>query len=414
MRRAALAGIALVASLLIAGCGSRTQLAADAVRGDFLTVYSSAPAYGPSAIGAQAVVNGERLALDQIGSRIGRYRIVLKVLDDSTMQRGRADPGQTTANAQSAAVDPTAIGYLGEYDSGASAIAIPILNRAGIAQLSATNAAVGLTSNGPGASPGEPEKYYPSGVRTYARVTPNDSVEAVAQVKLQQAQGCTKTYVLEDGGVDGSDAAASFQLAAQSAGLSVVGVQGFDPRATDYTDVAAAAAKLAPDCILISADTENNAVQLTDQVAAAVPHAMLFGTDGLAETSFTDPAQGGIPAKLDGRMLITVAIPGPDASAAATRSFLEAYESRYGTPQPYAVFGYQAMELLIDAIARTTGHGSRPAERSKVVAAIFGARERRSVLGTFRIKRDGDTTLREYGAFRVTGGRLRLWQTITA
>jgi branched-chain amino acid transport system substrate-binding protein len=402
----------LVASLGVAGCGTRTQLAADAVRGDVLTLYSSAPAYGPSAIGAQAVVDGERLALERIGSRIGRYRIVLKVLDDSTIQRGRADPGQTTANARLAAADPTAIGYLGEYDSGASAIAIPILNRAGIPQISATNAAVGLTSNGPGASPGEPEKYYPSGVRTYARVTPNDSVEAVAQVKLQQAQGCTKTYVLEDGGVDGSDAAASFQLAAQSAGLSLVGLQGFDPGATNYADLAAAVAKLAPDCILISADTENNAVQLTDQIAAAVPHAMLFGTDGLAETSFTDPSHGGIPAKLDGRMLITVAIPAADASPAATRSFLEAYNLLYGAPQPYAVFGYEAMNLMLDAIARTTDHGSRPAERSKVVAAIFGARERHSVLGTFRIRRDGDTTLRDYGAFRVAGGRLRLWQAI--
>jgi branched-chain amino acid transport system substrate-binding protein len=244
-------------------------------------------------------------------------------------------------------------------------------------------------------------------------VTPNDSVEAVAQVKLQQAQGCTKTYVLEDGGVDGSDAAASFQLAAQSAGLALVGLQGFDPGATDYTDLAATVAKQAPDCILISADTENNAVQLTDQVAAAVPHAMLFGTDGLAETSFTDPSHGGIPTKLDGRMLITVAIPGADANATATRSFLDAYNLLYGPPQPYAVFGYEAMNLMIDAIARTTDHGNRPAERSKVVAAIFGARERHSVLGTFRILRDGDTTLRDYGAFRVTGGRLRLWQAIT-
>ncbi len=408
-----LALMCLLAAMAAAGCGSHAELAADAVRGHVLTLYSSAPAYGPSAIGARAVVNGERLALARIGSRIGRYRIVLRALDDSTVQRGRADPGQTTQNARLAAADPTAIGYLGEYDSGASAIAIPILNRAGLAQLSATNTAVGLTSNGPGASPGEPEKYYPTGVRTYARVAPNDSVEAVAQVKLQQAQGCKRTYVLEDGGVDGSDAAASFQLAAQGAGLPLVGLQGFDPRATDYRGLALAVAAAAPDCILISADTENNAVALTEQVAAAVPHAMLFGTDGLAETSFTDASQGGIPPSLDGRMLITVAIPGPDASPVETRSFLEAYEARYGPPQPYAVFGYAAMTLMLDAISRATGHGSRPAERSKVLAAMFATRETNSVLGTYRIERDGDTTLRGYGAFKVAGGRLRLWRAVT-
>ena len=58
--------------------------------------------------------------------------------------------------------------------------------------------------------------------------------------------------MLEDGGVDGSDAAASFQLAAQSAGLKLAGVQGYDPAATDYRSLALAVSQLAPDCILIA------------------------------------------------------------------------------------------------------------------------------------------------------------------
>jgi branched-chain amino acid transport system substrate-binding protein len=411
MRRASLA-LTVLACALAGGCGSDSP-AGGRIHGQVLTLYSSAPAFGPSAVGAQAMLNGERLALEQIGGRIGRFRIVFKALDDSTVQRGRADPGQTTLNARQAAADPTTVGYLGEFDSGASAVSIPILNRAGIPQLSATNTAVGLTSSAPGASPGEPQKYYPTGIRTYARLVPNDSVEAAAQVKLQKAQGCSRTFVLEDGSVDGSEGAASFQLAARSGGLPLVGLQEFDPRATDYSGLALGVAQTLPDCILISAETENNAVALTDQVAAAVPHAMLFGTDGLAETSYTDPAQGGIPSSLDGRMLITVAVPGAGTNRAATRRFLSAYVPRYGAPQPYAVFGYGAMTLMLDAIARATHHGTRAAARDKVRAAIFATRDRQSVLGTYSITAYGDTTLRRYGAFHVVGGRLKLQQAIT-
>jgi branched-chain amino acid transport system substrate-binding protein len=139
---------------------------------------------------------------------------------------------------------------------------------------------------------------------------------------------------------------------------------------------------------------------------------MLFGTDGLAETSFTDPAHGGISRPLANRMLITVAIPDPGRNAAPTRDFFASYVPRYGAPQPYAVFGYAAMSLMLDAIARATGHGNRPAERSKVLSAIFATRHRRSALGTYSIRSDGDTTLRGYGAFQIVAGRLRLFQAI--
>ena len=148
----------------------------------------------------------------------------------------------------------------------------------GIPQISPTSTAVGLTSHGIGAAPGEPEKYYPTGIRTYARVVPSDAIEAAAQVRLQQEAGCGKTYILDDGEFDGDDAEASFQVAARAAHLKLAGVQTFDPRVKDYRPLATAVAKTGADCVLISAITEDNAVLLTKQVAQAMPNAKLFGT----------------------------------------------------------------------------------------------------------------------------------------
>jgi branched-chain amino acid transport system substrate-binding protein len=396
----------------LAGCGGKAAIVGDRIPGTTLTIYSSVPMHGASAVSANAVLSGAKLALAQVSGRIGKYQIVLKSLDDSTVQRGEWDPGQTTINARLAAQDKTTIGYIGEFNSGASAVSIPLLNRVGIAQISPASTAVGLTTNAAGASPGEPQKYYPTGTRTYARVVPNDAVQAVAQTRLQVGLGCTKTFVLDDGEVDGQDTATSFGLAARASRLQVVGDDAFDPKATDYSSLAANVAQSGANCIFISALTDSNAALVTRQVAAAVPGARIFGSAGVAESTYADPTQGGIPAAIDPRVLITVAALDPSAYPPAGRAFYSVYTQLYGAPQPYAISGYEAMSLMLDAISRATRGGRSTAQRSKVVSAIFATRNRHSVIGTYGIDHNGDTTLTRYGVYRVVNGHLRFWKPI--
>lgn len=401
----------LLAASAISGCGSN-DAAANRIHGKTLTIYSSVPLHGASRFNAQAVVNGERLALSQARGRVGPYQIVLKPLDDSTPQRDGWDPGQTTVNARIAIQDPTTIGYLGELNSGASAVSIPLLNRLGIPQISPTSTAVGLTSAAAGAAPGEPQKYYPTGIRTFARVVPNDTVQANVQVRLQQSLGCRKTYVLDDGEVDGEDLADSFALVARSAGLQVIGVQAFPPRATSYAPLAASVAKTGADCVLISSLTESGAPLLVRQIGAEMPGAQIFGSAALAESTFTDQAEGGIPLALDRRVLLTSPVVDPVAGPAAARAFYAAYQRRYGPPQPYAIFGYEAMRLMLDALTRASDDGRHSVLRSRVVDALLGTRDRQSVLGTYSIAPSGDTTIRRYSVYRLVDGALRYWKAM--
>src|ERR1700754_477577 len=138
--------------------------------GKTLNVYSSLPAQGAGRTQTIAVQNGIKLALEQAGGKAGNFTIKYTPLDDSTAQAGAWTPEATQANARKAAQDSSVGGYIGEFNSGASAISIPILNEAGVPQISPANTAGGLTSSGSGAQPGEPNKYYPSGTRTYARI----------------------------------------------------------------------------------------------------------------------------------------------------------------------------------------------------------------------------------------------------
>ncbi len=408
------AGALFAAGVGVSGCGSSSghTLAASRIPGKTLTIYASAPLRGRSSVTGESVVDAARLALDQRHDRIGEYRIEMKVLDDATVQRGGWDPGQTTINMKVVVLDPTTIGYVGDLNSGASAISIPPLNRAGIPQVSPTSTAVGLTSSALGAFPGEPQKYYPTGVRTFARVVPNDRIQAAAQVHVQQAMGCESTYVLNDGEVDGADAARSFEVAAQAAHLKLLGVQQFVRDATSYKALATGLAHLSPDCVLIAADTESGAVLLTTQLAAAMPDLKIFGTAGLAETTFANPADGGIPLSVDPQVVLTSPALAPDEYPRSARAFLAAYRRRYGSPEPDAIFGYEAMSLLLDAIDRATDHGTRPAVRAEVRNALFATRDRHSVLGTYSIDGNGDTTLRRFGVYVIVQGRLTFWEAI--
>ena len=107
--------------------------------GKSLTIYSSLPLQGASRPQSEDVIRGEKLALKQAGNKAGDFTIKYVSLDDATAAAGKWEAGQTSANARKAAQDDSAIAYLGEFNSGASAISIPITNEAGILQVSPSN-----------------------------------------------------------------------------------------------------------------------------------------------------------------------------------------------------------------------------------------------------------------------------------
>jgi branched-chain amino acid transport system substrate-binding protein len=394
----------------VPGCGS----ASSAISGSTLTIYSSLPLQGSSRPNATAVENGATLALAAVGGKVGKYTIVYKKLDDSTAQAGKWDPGQTTNDAHTVINDSTAAGYIGEFNSGASAISIPLLNQGCIPQISPSNTAVGLTANVPGSSPGEPEKYYPTGKRTYVRIVPKDTIQAAAQVSLWKASGCTSVYIFNDQEVYGAGLARNAVLAAPSQGIKIAANVAYDPKAANYRSEASTAASSGADCVFESNIDNNNAVQLTKDIAAAMPKAKIFAPDGDTDTTFFDPKQGGIPASLDSRVLITVATLDPTAYPPAGQAFFKSYSAKYGTPVAYAIYGYESMALMLDAISRATSNGTAAADRVKIIDGLFGTKDRSSVLGTYSIDQNGDTTLTAYGVWKIVNGKFVFSHVIKA
>jgi branched-chain amino acid transport system substrate-binding protein len=415
MRRIAGGTLALVLTVAFAACGDEgNDTPGDTSAeggGKTLTVYSSLPLQGAQRPQTSDLVKGVKLALEQAGGKAGSFTVKYESLDDSTAQAGAWTPEATQANARKAAGDDSTAVYIGEFNSGASAVSIPILNEAGVAQISPANTAVGLTSDEPGASPGEPEKYYPSQTRTYTRIVPKDTIQGAALATLMKQDGCTKVYMTNDKEVYGSGLAKNIQGAADAQGLDIVANDAIDKNAPNYRSLAEKAGGTGADCFVFSGITANNAVQLYKDFAAALPDAKLYGPDGVAETGFSDPKEGGIPASVAARVKVTVATLSPDEYPQEGQEFFKQFSEKYGepNPNPYAIYGYEAMRLALDAIER-----SETGEKEDIVKALFETKDRKSVLGAYSIDENGDTTLTDYGVYKIGGGELEFDSTIKA
>jgi branched-chain amino acid transport system substrate-binding protein len=407
------------AALAIAACGSSSSSSSSsgssssaASGGKVVDVYSSLPLQGASSAQTVPLVNGIKLALKEANGKAGAFTVNYTSLDDSTAAAGEWDPTQTAANARKAATDPKTVYYIGEFNSGASEVSIPILNQAGIPQVSPANTYVGLTTNEAGSAPGEPQKYYPTGKRTYLRIVPIDSIQAAADLLALKNAGCKRVAVANDKEAYGAGLADLLELEKGLYGIDIVSNTGIDPKAPNFRSYAATIKSQGADCFEFAGIVSNGGVQITKDVNAALPSATILGPDGMCTSSWTNAKDGGVPASIDPKLLCTVATLDLNAYPGG-KQFLAAYKAAYGVanPDPYAIYGYEAMKLGLDTI---TGLGSSGDNRADVLKALFATKSRSSVLGTYGFNADGDTTLKAYGLYKVgpTGDPL-FDQTIT-
>ncbi|HVL96656.1 MAG TPA: branched-chain amino acid ABC transporter substrate-binding protein [Solirubrobacteraceae bacterium] len=368
--------------------------------GKTLTVYSSLPLQGASRPQSEDVIKGIRLALKQRGGKAGDFTIKYVSLDDATAAAGKWDAGQTKANARKAAQDDSTIAYIGEFNSGASANSIPTLNEAGILQVSPSNTALGLTKGGEGAEPGEPDKYYPTGKRNYGRVVPIDTIQGAALCTYMQDEGVKSVYILDDNEVYGKGVAANTKGACEKVGIEIAGEDSWEGKASNYRALAAKVKASGADAIFTGGIIDNNGPQLYKDLNAANPDAKIFGPDGMATVDMTKE----LPEKVQAKTYLTAPTVSPDELPPAGQKFYEDFQQEYGEAQdeidPYAVYGYEAMDVVLDAIEKGGD------DRQAVIDAFFSTKDKESVLGTYSIDPDGDTTLTTYGGYLAKGGKL--------
>jgi branched-chain amino acid transport system substrate-binding protein len=396
---------ALAFAPALAGCGGVGSSPLAQGVGKQLTVYSSLPLQGPSAGISQQIIDGEKLALSDVGGHVGRFIVSYVSLDDSSPTSGEWDPGVTAANAKAAAQDRTTIAYLGDFNSGATAISLPLTNAAGILQVSPASPYVGLTSS-LDAGQGEPERFYLAGKRTFGRVAPGDPVQAAAQVALLRRQGVHRLYVLAD--QDPFDTPLA-QIVAGDAERAGIEVKGDDTipivPGSNFTGEVAKIAESGAQAVFVSATATSEAAQLARQLHAAVPHLSLLASSTMLNTVFTSNLGAAESTTLVGSPVLAAYL-----YPASAQRVLAQYGHRFAaSPEPYVLYGYEAMSVVLAAI-RAAGDGGD--DRRAVIGKFLTTHDRNSVLGVYSMQPSGETTLSSYAIDRVVKGAPVFWRSL--
>lgn len=351
--------IAIAGSLALVACGSSSSGGSPSGGGGKTVVISTdLPLQGSSKDASDATNQAIELYLDQIGYKAGDYTIELKKYDDSTAAAGKWDQAQCTKNAQDHVANTNEVAVMGTYNSGCAQIIIPILNQdptGPMLMVSQANTNPGLTKAW---EPGEPDKYYPTGKRNYARVVTTDDNQGRAAAQFMAKDlGVKKCFILNDNEVYGQGVARAFEKEAAVQNIQVLGNEAWDAKQPNYTALFQKIKGLGADCIYLGGIFDNNGGQLIkDKVAVMGDNTAvkLMGPDGF--TGY--PELNKLPEG-QGMYLSFPGLTNADlrAQGGAAAKLLDAYKAKYGSDpaSSYALYGVAAVQVMLDAIAKSDG-----------------------------------------------------------
>jgi len=374
-----LTAAALVAAVAATGCGGSNEA----------SIYLSVPQQGADAPSSKQMIEAARYAVDE-HNRNAKVKVKLVVLDDAEGARWSAE--KVKANARRAADDDDAVAYIGERNSEATAVAMPILNRAGLAHVAPTSSAVALT--GPdGIDPKAPERYRPTGKRTFGRVIPSDRFQAAAITQHLRSERVKRLFVVDDGALYGRDLATAVAAFAQQSGIKVADRRTISPDAPDYRQLAARVRRSGADAVVLGGGPASRAARVLSDIAAANPDIKLVGGDALAHDAFVDDLTPAAARRL--RVTAPRVRPVSDKRHQALVRMFGADADRY------VWLTYEATQAVLAAVERAGGDP----DRAEVLEHLF-AGSRDGVFGRWRFDKNGDSTLTVYELLAVRNGRL--------
>jgi branched-chain amino acid transport system substrate-binding protein len=357
-----------VAVLALAACsGGSSSGGGGGGDGSTLVISSDLPLQGASKGMTDATNNAIKLYLKQNNNKVGKHTIEFKAYDDSTAAKEQWDEATCTKNASEHVGTANEVAVMGTYNSGCAQLEVPVLNqdsKGPMLMVSHANTYPGLTKAW---DPGEPERYYPAGMRNYARVVTTDDYQGAAAADfLAMDKGIKSVYVLNDDQIYGKGLARSFADRARKNGVAVLGNDAWNAKAKNYISVFQDIGVKKPDAIYLAGMYDNNGGQLVkDKVAVLGDN---IEVPMMAPDAFTDhPELTNLP-EAEGLYLTFagLSIEQLVAKGGPAKQLIDDYQQEYGKTLEtnYALYGVAALQVILAAIE--TSDGTRKGVRNAV------------------------------------------------
>lgn len=323
-----------VAAVVPAGCGEKIE------RSPERTVYMSLPTSGPLARRGRDLADGARLALDQTNYDTPDVRIKLRVLDSRDEAR----------NLLTARADPRALVYITnrepsssrERSQSAKGGQLPLPR---ITLAPATDATIDASIDARA---------------SVIHLLPSARYSGMALAQAVAERAPTVVRLNSDGSAFARAALSGFRSA-----------------------VAVAPSPIAQDRTRLVLGTAAGSSRLTVRTGTGV--ADNFIADDI---NTSDPPAAG--------RLVTPALASRDFPHSGKR-FAKAFNDFFGRePDRFAIFGYEAIGLALNAIT-DAGEQGEPITRASTEDALFALRNRFGPVGHYDVLPDGQTTLYTFG-----------------
>jgi branched-chain amino acid transport system substrate-binding protein len=351
--------------------------------GDTIKIAVDLPTSGADASDGIPTRNGAELAIEQTnakgGVKIGgtTYKLAMYALDDAV--NGTHNPDQGVQNVQQFIADPAVMGMVGPFNSNVASAEMPILNVAGLVDISPANTNETLTKP----EYGKTGTFRPTGIVTYFRVCTTDDIQGPAGADyMYDKLNAKKIYILDDTETYGKGLADNVAKEFIKKGGTVLGHEGVPKDTQDYSTIMTKIQALNPDALYYGGTTSNGLALARKQMVDLGFDVPFMGGDGILETEFTKVA-----GEAGKNSYATVAAVNAATLTEAT-DFLTAYKAKYGQDVgAYSANGYEATNIIIAALNKAPS-----VDRASVRTAIAATKDYKGVLGTTSFDANGDTT----------------------
>jgi branched-chain amino acid transport system substrate-binding protein len=426
-----LLSIGTIAALgVLAACGTSTTgpssstSAATGIAGctGTITVATDLPLTGGDATDGPFPQLAAKLAVDQANAAHLMGGCTLKYIskDDSSVLKNGHDPAQGASNITALASDATVMGVVGPFNSSVALAEIPVASRNHLAMISPSNTNPCLTAVVAVCSDPtikiDTASLYPD-AHSYFRVIASDvqQGEILAYIAAK-VLNITQTYVIDDQEAYGRGLALLFSKYYVADGGTVVDSASLPGSTKTFSTQLSKAQSKGAKLIFFGGTTGNGCGLLRRDMGAAGLNLPILGGDGCQDTKFiTDANSGSKSSEANGSQATSA----PDVSKlSSSTTFFQQYAAAYasmqapyndGTKEPYTAYGYDAMNILLQAIHTVlVGNGGQPpsstmAFRDAVVAALHQTAYD-GALGHTTFDANGDTTNTGFTLYKVSGG----------
>ena len=403
LRAGGTAAAGVAAAGLFTGCGGCAGKS-----GNTIKIVSTLPRTGSAQGQTDTIVNGIRMAIDEYPDGVFGHKIVYQDMDDATAAQGQWDAGKEADNAREAVGDRDVMVVIGPYNSGASKVSQPLLNEAGLLQISPAATWPGLTKKVPGdEASGEPDIYRKSGKVTFCRVCPTDDMQGPKAAEfVKNVLKKKSVFVLDDKELYGAGIAKLFMEACKKLGIEVLGHEQL-VKSGNYKAVIDGVKAKNPEVVYLGATSQSGAPQIAIDMKGAGLKCPLIVPDGCYEKAFVDGAGADTFKELE--CYATIGGKDPSLLTGAGAEFVKKYKEKFGKdPEAYAVYGYEAAKVFLEG-AKTAGKKDREAIRAAVLATKDFDK---GAVGKWSFDANGDTTLQILTISRVEGWPLTPKHTI--